>query len=54
MQTQISLSIMEAEYVVLSQASPNLSPICEILKEFMAVVFKIQPKVLHIMRFPNR
>ena len=38
---------MEAEYVALSQAMRNLIPIREILKEFMAVVFEIQPSIAY-------
>jgi hypothetical protein len=33
MQTQISLSTMEAEYIALSQSMPDLIPIREILKD---------------------
>ena len=47
MQTQVALSTMEAEYVALSQAMRDLIPIREILKEFMAVVFEIQPSIAY-------
>ena len=43
MQTRIALSTMEAKYVALSQAMRDLISIREILKEFMAIVFEIQP-----------
>ena len=47
MQTQIALSTMEAEYIALSQAMRDLIPICEILKEFMHIVFNITPSILY-------
>ena len=45
LQTQIALSIMEAEYVALSQAMRDLIPICEILNEVMALVFETKPTI---------
>ena len=40
MQTQVALSTMEAEYIVLSQSMRDLIPIREILKEIMTIVFE--------------
>ena len=39
---------MEAKYVALSpQAMRNLIPICELLKEFLAIIFEIQPSIAY-------
>ena len=40
MQTQLALSTMKAEYIVLSQSMQDLIPIREVLKEIMEVVFE--------------
>jgi hypothetical protein len=47
MQTQIELSTMKAEYIALSQLIQDLIPICEVLKEIMSTVFKVQPKITY-------
>ena len=41
------------EYVALSQAMRDLIPIREILKEFMAVVFEIQPSIAYHAQFKS-
>jgi hypothetical protein len=42
--TQISFSVIKAEYIALSQAMQDLIPIREVLKEIMSVVFQV-PKI---------
>jgi hypothetical protein len=48
MQTQISLSTMEAEYIALSQSTRDLIPIRERLKEIMLEIFdeKLKPECI--------
>ena len=45
MQTLVTLSTMEAEYIALSQSMRDLIPIREVLKEIMTIVFAVEPKI---------
>jgi hypothetical protein len=45
MQTQITLSTMEAKYIALSEAMRDLIPIWEVLKEIMTTVFQVSKTI---------